>query len=234
MTEHVPPQTTPTQITVLGATGKVGSIVVRRALARGIRVVALVRDPARLPADLITSGRAATSDLTVVQGDLDEPAAMRTALEGSSAVVSAVGVRYRGGNPFRGLEGPADVVPAAVAGVLAAASGTPRLVLLSAFGVGDSRPALPAVFRLVVRLSALRHAYDNLDLAERLATSGRLPVTVVRAVTLTDAPGTGHPADATGRPLRGNPKVSREDVADLLLTAALSPGAGSRVLVAAS
>ncbi|MBI4943451.1 MAG: SDR family oxidoreductase [Actinobacteria bacterium] len=217
------------QITVLGATGKVGSLVARRALARGVRVVALVRDPARLPADLV-----AAPGLTVVRGTLDDGSAMRAALDGSTAVVSAVGVRYRAGNPFKGLDGPADVVPTAVSAVLAAAAGAPRLVLLSAFGAGDSRPALPAVFRLVVRLSALRHSYENLDRAERLALAGHLPVTVVRAVTLTDAPGTGRSADATGRALRGNPKVAREDVADLLLATALSDGAGTRVLVAAS
>lgn len=168
------PSSTP-QLTVLGATGAVGSLVVRRALARGVRVQALVRDPARLPADLSGAG-----GLTVVRGELDDRAAMRSALAGSTAVVTAVGVRYRGGNPFTGLDGPADVVPTAVSTVLAAATGTPHLVLLSAFGAGESRSALPAVFRLVVRLSAMRHSYDNLDRAERLATDGRLPVTVVR------------------------------------------------------
>ena len=41
-------------------------------------------------------------------------------------------------------------------------------------------------------------------------------------------------ADATGGALRGDPEVAREDVADLLLTTALSDGTGTRVLVAAS
>ncbi len=221
-------------VTVLGATGKVGSLVVREALRRGFAVTVFVRDPARLAPDL-----AATAGLTVVRGEVDDPVAVAGAVAGSAAVISTVGVRYRGRHPWSGIEGRADVAPAAVRSVIDALAvsgdvGVP-VVLLSAFGAGDSWRSLPAVVRAVIWTSALRTSYRALGEAEDLLRSSGRPHTVVRAVTLTDAAGTGGRVDVAPESLRGNPKVAREDVARLLLDVALPPReqAGS-VLVAAA
>lgn len=220
-----------TGITVLGSTGAVGGLLTRLALDRGIGVTALVRDPARLPA-----GLAGHPGLTVVRGELADRDAVRRAVSGSGAVALAVGVRYRNGSMLKGIEGPVDVVPTAVRSVLAAAAvlgTTPRLVLLSALGVGDSWQQLPRVVRGVIGLTPVRHSYRQLGEAESLALSGPLPVHVVRPVRLTDGPATKRSADATGRALSGNPSVSRADVAALMLDLALDRGAGSRVVPAA-
>ncbi|BCJ73796.1 NADH-flavin reductase [Catellatospora sp. IY07-71] len=218
-----------THVAVLGATGRVGTLVVRQALDRGWSATALVRDPARLAADL--RGR---SGLRIVTGSIDDPAAMREVMSPApAAVIVAVGVRYRRRHPWSGIEGRPDVAPAAVRTALAAAPAGTRFVLLSAFGVGDSWRRLPAPVRAVLATSSLRVAYRELAVAERLVAAATPPGVVVRAVTLTDGPATGR-ADATGRPLRGNPKVSRADVAGLLLdTAAGRDVRGGRVLVAA-
>jgi putative NADH-flavin reductase len=70
------------QITVFGASGKVGTRFVRLALKRGYRVVAFVhtRDPF-----------AANPKLTVYQGDIRNPRDVEAALKGSRAVVSCLG-----------------------------------------------------------------------------------------------------------------------------------------------
>lgn len=217
------------RIAVLGATGKVGGHVVRRALARGLHVTVLVRDPARLASDLV-----AHPGLTVVPGTLDDRAAVARAVDGARAVISTVGVRYRGGNPFRGLEGPSDVVPTAVASVLGAASGRPRLVLLSAYGAAETWSSLPGVVRMVIRLSALRHSYAGLEEGERLALAGPLPVSIVRAVTLSDAPASGRDAAAITVPPTGSSRVSREDVAEVLLTEALHRNGSQDVVLSAA
>lgn len=223
-------------VTVIGATGRVGSLVAREALARGHRVVVLVRDPGRLPADLAGA-------VSVVQGELEDPEAVSAAVRGSSAVIMTAGLRYRGKHPWSGVAGRNDVVPTAVRAVLDAVSDLqsdatgpattePHLVLLSAVGAGDSWSSLPAVVRAVISTSALKVSYAGLTEGEQLLrTSGRRH-TVVRAVTLTDAPASGGDVDATDRRLRGNPKVSRADLARLLTDVAQRPAAG-RTLVAA-
>jgi uncharacterized protein YbjT (DUF2867 family) len=220
-----------TRITVFGATGAVGSLVVREALNRGLAVTALVRDPARLAPDL-----AASPDVKVVHGEIDDRAAVAEALDGSAAVILALGLRYRRRHPWGGIDGRTDVVPAAVTSVLEAAGHAqtrPAVVLLSAFGAGDSWAKLPWIFRAIVSSSALRISYAGLSRAEELLLASGVRHTVVRAVSMTDAPASGRSADATGLALRGNPKVSRTDVAALLVDAATGTS-GPGTLVAAT
>ena len=71
---------------VFGSTGRVGSAVVRIALARGDHVTAVARDPAKV--------QQRDARLTVVRGDTSDPqsvAAVLTAAADATAVVMAVG-----------------------------------------------------------------------------------------------------------------------------------------------
>lgn len=91
---------------VLGATGRVGAAVVKFALEAGHRVTAVARNPARV---LVSHDQ-----LSVVQGDTLDPAAIRsvlTAIPGATAVVMAVGA-----DPLR----PSTVVTETVRNVTSA------------------------------------------------------------------------------------------------------------------
>lgn len=67
-------------VTVLGASGRTGRLLVQELLRRGHRVTALVRDPSRAP-----------EGTRVVVGDSRDGEALRAALAGADAVVSALG-----------------------------------------------------------------------------------------------------------------------------------------------
>ena len=67
-------------IALYGATGLAGSRILTELLARGHRVTAIVRDPAKLPA---------RPGLTVLQGDVSSSAAIAEKIKGADAVVSA-------------------------------------------------------------------------------------------------------------------------------------------------
>ncbi len=71
------------QVTVLGATGQVGRVVLREALRAGYRVRVLARSPNKLGE--IPEG------VDVVEGDLLDASAVGSALQGSHAVLSAAG-----------------------------------------------------------------------------------------------------------------------------------------------
>ncbi|MFF0741796.1 NAD(P)-dependent oxidoreductase [Streptomyces sp. NPDC004111] len=113
------------KITLFGATGTIGSRILREALDRGHQVTAVVRDPAGLTAD--------HQNLTVVTGDVLDPASVTGAAKGQDVVVSAVG----------GGDGPghiATIAPSAralVAGVRALGTPAPRLI--SVGGAGSLR-----------------------------------------------------------------------------------------------
>jgi putative NADH-flavin reductase len=68
------------KVALIGATGFVGSAVLKELLARGHLVTALVRDPAKL---------APQAGLTVRQADAQEATQVAAALAGADAVVSA-------------------------------------------------------------------------------------------------------------------------------------------------
>ena len=70
------------RITVFGATGPAGRLAVHRALDQGHEVTAYARNPAKLDE---------RPGLTVVAGELDDAAAIQTALTGADAVISLLG-----------------------------------------------------------------------------------------------------------------------------------------------
>src|SRR5256885_3696232 len=72
------------KVALIGATGFVGSAVLKELLQRGHEVVALVRDPAKL---------AAQPRLQAVQADVLDAAAVQRAVAGAGAVVSAYNAR---------------------------------------------------------------------------------------------------------------------------------------------
>ena len=75
-------------ILVTGATGKVGSRLARRLAARGLRVRAFVRDPAR----------AALGDIELAVGDLLDPGTLSKAVTGVDAIVHCAAF-FRGATP---------------------------------------------------------------------------------------------------------------------------------------
>ncbi len=108
------------QITILGATGRTGRILVEKALQEDHTVIALVRDPGRLPSR--------HRGLTVVRGDIHDPAAVARAVSGSAAVISVLG-QVPGG--------PRDVLTTAARNITTAmmANGVRRLIFVAGAGV---------------------------------------------------------------------------------------------------
>lgn len=70
------------QLTVFGASGKVGSLVVKIALRRGYKVVAFIHS--NNPFDEV-------GNFSIIQGEISDKQAVNKAIEGSNAVISALG-----------------------------------------------------------------------------------------------------------------------------------------------
>lgn len=117
-------------ILVTGATGFVGSEVLRRASKRGWRVRGLARRPDRAE----TLGRLPHVEL--FRGDITDPAELDEALEGVTAVIHLVGIIAA--TTEQGFE---DVHVGGTRAVLDAASraGVPRFIHMSALGVVEGR-----------------------------------------------------------------------------------------------
>lgn len=70
------------KIALFGATGRVGKEVLKKALAEGHEVTALVRSPEKVEV---------RNQLTILQGDVRDETAVMTAISGADVVFSALG-----------------------------------------------------------------------------------------------------------------------------------------------
>lgn len=205
------------KLTVFGASGGTGSQVVIQALGAGHDVVAVVRDPARLPDR--------HQNLTVVTADVLRPADIAEAVTGRDVVVSALGHSRRKQERKTAsrtlLADSARSITTAMRN-----TGSRRLVIVSASGpFPDEGDGL--VVRYVAKPLLIRTVFavpwrDTAAMEEVVRASG-LDWTALRPPRLTDKPLTGRYRTREGINLRGGLLVSRADVAHLALAAAEDP-----------
>lgn len=119
--EFETPSAAATRVLVVGATGRVGRVLVRKLLLRGYRVTALVRSPrgwegGAVPADNDAAADAASlpTSVRVVYGDVGDYAALRAAVADADKVVYAAAARTTLGADVARVDagGPAAVAAA--------------------------------------------------------------------------------------------------------------------------
>jgi putative NADH-flavin reductase len=186
------------RLAVFGATGRAGRVIVDQALEDGHKVSALARDPGRIRPQ---------AQLRVVRGDIHDRTAVTATLDGADAIISTLGRQQRAGG---------DVCTDGIRTVLSAAArnGPRRLMVLSNYGVGDSRyrTAYVAVSWLLER-AVLR----DKEQMEALMRESDTDWTVVRAPVLTNGPRTARYRTGTDLRLSFTARVSRADLAEFML-----------------
>jgi putative NADH-flavin reductase len=194
------------KVLVLGATGGTGRQVVAQAVRLGHTVTALVRDPTRLSTRDIAPER-----LRVVTGSLnDDGSALAAAMQGQDVVISALGV----GKSFRS----GGLISRSMGRIIheMEAQGVRRILVTSAFGVGETYRDVPPLPRLFIRL-LLGDIYRDKLAGEELLRRSTLDWTVVCPTGLVDGPATAQHRVGERLALRGMPRIARADVAAFLL-----------------
>ena len=197
------------KIVVLGATGATGRLLVEQALTRGDQVVAYVRNP---------DGIAANPGLEIVVGPLDDALALKDAVKGADAVLVCLGTHGER------MSKTVDLMQKSLPSIMKAMNeaNVLRLVLLSAYGVGDTARTAGVIARIAYQ-TVVGAIYRDKERSEAMLPGSGLKWTRVYPVILTDGP----LADAVEvrpmtqvRKVTGLPKVSRADVARVMLDAA--------------
>jgi putative NADH-flavin reductase len=190
------------KLTVFGATGQTGTLLVEQALSAGDEVIACVRTPSKLT---VTH-----QHLTVVPGDATDPAAVERAIQGTDAVISVLATQRKPiGSP---LTRATENIVAAME-----KTGVRRLVA-SAPGVAapdDSFSLRFMLWRAFVRCLVPRAFRDSAGSAQAVQAS-TVDWTVVRMTIPTHGPRTGHvTAGYPGRSI--GMRISRADAAAFML-----------------
>ena len=194
-------------ITVLGAAGATGRLVVEQGLAAGHQVTALVRR-----ADQLTS---TSNKLRVVVGDATVAADLESCFRGAEAVISALGV---------GITRRSDVMRQASEAIVdaAARTGVRRVVVLSAFGVGESVRQAGLLHRVVIK-TLMKGTFSDKAEGEAIFRASDLQWTLAHPVTLSDGPLTGDITSGPSVQVGIGSRISRADVAAFLLSEAETP-----------
>lgn len=194
------------KLTIFGGTGGVGSQLIPLALDAGHDVTAFARNPANLPRH---------DELSVVEGQLDDAAAVARAIGGADAVLSALGARSNTPDQI-------EVFGTAMENITAAMKehGVRRLVAISGAGVltPDDHVTMGRRFvRFLLKLMA-KHVALAKEREYEIVTATDLDWVLVRPPRIVPGPATGtYRVFADRVP---SPKISQGDVADLMLKCA--------------
>jgi putative NADH-flavin reductase len=191
------------RITVLGASGGTGTKIVELAREAGHEVTAIVRT---------RNGRDTVADVM-------DPDSIGPHVAGADAVVSAIGTRA--------ARKPTSVQTDSTKSVAMAmkAHDVRRLIVVSNSGMvtdGDdpfSRYLVKPILRQV-----LKHPWGDMARMEDVVRASGLEWTIVRPPQLTDGPRTDAFRTAVDTNVRGGMRVSRADLASLVLRCLADPG----------
>ena len=194
------------KLTVFGATGGVGRHVVTQALARGDRVTAYVRNPAKLDVS--------HPELTVMSGELTDRDAVAQAVRGADVVISALGPSLdRKATAMPLVDGTRTIVEAMQT------EGAKRYIGMATPSLRDPRDTR-SVLGLVVPFMGrtfLKRAYRELLEMSQLVIDSPLNWTIARFTQAKDGERTGNVrAGFLGQDKVGA-AITRADIAGFLL-----------------
>jgi uncharacterized protein YbjT (DUF2867 family) len=156
------------RVAILGSTGKLGHLLVARAIELGFRVNALTRDPSRI--------KRFHESLTVIEGDAARGTGLGALISGCKNVVAAIGSHE-------------PVVGQCIANLvreLQARQMLARFVLVSCSALDAVAPnQKPGLFGRILQGGKTKH-FDDLAAAESVVSVSGLEYVILRATRLTD------------------------------------------------
>jgi putative NADH-flavin reductase len=168
-------------ILILGATGRAGRLLLTEALKRGHRVTVLVSHKSTLIIN--------TPMMTVYEGTPLNRFTLSDAMKGCDAVLSTLNISRTSDFPWARLRTSKDFLSTTLRKVLEIATEQQinRIIITTAWGVGETRKDIPFWFRWLIDNSNIRYPYRDHELQEQIIKHFDINWTVVRPVGLTDA-----------------------------------------------
>lgn len=193
------------KITVFGASGAIGKLLVNKAIEKGYQVRAYVRNPAKI--------NLSDSQLTLVKGELSDYNAIKLAIEGSDVVISALGPSMSPkakGMPV--LEGHDNIIRAM------RETGVRRIITLATPSVSfrKDKKSLATQFPSLMAKLFLPRAYKEIVSIGNAVQASGLDWTIVRILAPKNILETGKIRVTFGEQ-KINFAISRADIARFML-----------------
>ncbi len=186
-------------VLIFGGTGKTGSLVVDRALAKGHTVTVLVRDPVKFK----------VPNVRVCAGNATNPSDVLSAMAGQQAVIETIG----GTTPWKTIHLECDSIHAIINAMHE--EHTNRLISVSMMGIGDSRNQAPFWYRHLLMPTFLHGSTQDKTDKEAAIRSSDIDYVIARPPILKDTPATGQVHILTNG--RTGHTITRADLATFLV-----------------
>ena len=169
------------KVLLLGATGRTGALILEELLQHGHIVHALVRDENKV--------KATSSALTVFEGSTLDGQALNAAMQGCEAIISALNISRHSDFPWSALRTPENFLSATITKVISEANQhqIKRVIVISAWGVNETRTHIPWWFRWTIDHSNIKYAYRDHEQQEELLKQSDLDWTVIRPAGLVNS-----------------------------------------------
>lgn len=194
-------------IAIVGASAGVGLLTVEKALERGHHITALSRN---------TEGIPDHPRLKKINGSATSKIDLLKVIEGTEAVIIAIGTKQKKGTTLfsetaYALTELGDHLPPGI-----------PILWVSGFGTGESKPFLSFFMKMVIRLF-LKDQYEDKTRMEKIIENSNLTWEIVRPGILTN--GKDSKYEVLTKLFKGMKvgKISRRDVADLLINEVEKP-----------
>jgi len=199
------------RILLLGATGRTGKLLLEQALDHGHIVHALVREKQNITFERY--------NLTLFEGTPRDVTALQRAMQGCEAVLSALNISRNYEFPWSPLRTPKDFLSGTMERVVALSEKhrLRRVVVISAWGVYETKKDLPGWFRWLVNNSSLHYQYNDHERQEEVLRNSTLDWTAVRPVFLTNSKNHKEVFVSEDNEPRPNLYISRRNLAAFML-----------------
>lgn len=201
------------KVMLLRATGRTGKHVLEYLLTLDFAVNCLVRNPEKIDIS--------DEKLHVIKGTPENYDDLKKSIEGCECILSVLNISRTSDFPSSPLRSPKYLLSNVTKNLvqLAHECSIHRVIICSAWGVGDSSRDIPFWFDLTIRFSNIRYAYLDHGRQESELHNSRLQYTIVRPVGLINS--------ATQKPVvesfKNQPKpkllISRKNLAKFMVDA---------------
>jgi len=168
------------KILILGATGRMGRLVLEEALNQGHKINCLVREPGKI--------KLSHANLKILQGTPAQIADLENAMKGCNNIISTLNISRKNDFPWSKLRTPPTFLSKVAKNILAASKNNriDRLIVCSAWGVSETKKDIPFWFKWFIENSNIGVAYKDHKRQENIIKSSELNWTIVRPTGLTN------------------------------------------------
>lgn len=161
----------------MGATGRTRKLLLRQMLDRDYKVNVLIRDNERMIMH---------PNMLVFEGTPTDEKALEKAIEGCDVIISALNISSTCDFPWAPLRTQPDFLSQILRNVITLGTGlgVKRVIILSAWGVGDTKSDIPWWFKWLIDYSNIGAAYRDHERQEKLLVDSGMDYTIIRPVGL--------------------------------------------------